>query len=306
MLNRFKWHPPSASMLMRLVIAWIAFSSAGSSLAAVPDPQPAALLQAKYASLGERLRHNPFRQALALDSSEAPNDLKGDVYALVSHPFDTVSVALNSPEHWCDILILPINTKYCHATSSKDKTVMMVSIGKKTPQPVEDAYPIEFVYRVAAVTPQYLEIQLSAEKGPLGTRNYLIRLQAVPVGKGRTFLHLTYSYAYGSAGRLAMQAYLATVGRGKVGFTLTGKQSHGQPEYIDGMRGLMERNAMRYYLAIDAYLGALSAPPSTQLQKRLRSWFNGTEQYPRQLREIDQAAYIKMKQSEYLRQQTLL
>lgn len=295
-----------ASTLMRLVIAWIAFSSAGLSLAAAPDPQPAALLQAKYASLGERLQNNPFRQALVLDSSEASNDLKGDVYALVSHPFDTVSVALNSPEHWCDILILPINTKYCHATSSKGKTVMTVSIGKKTPQPVEDAYPIEFVYRVAAATPQYLEIQLSAEQGPLGTRNYLIQLQAVPVGKGRTFLHLTYSYAYGSAGRLAMQTYLATIGSGKVGFTLTGKQTRGQPEYIDGMRGLMERNAMRYYLAIDAYLGALSAPPSAQLQKRLRSWFNSTEQYPRQLHEIGQAAYIKMKQGEYLRQQTVL
>ncbi len=294
------------SMLMRLVITWIMFSSAGLSLAAAPDPQSATLLLDKYASLGERLQNNPFRQALVLDSSETSNDLKGDAYALVSHPFDTVSAALNSPEHWCAILILPINTKYCHATSSKGNTVMTVSIGKKTPQPVEDAYPIEFVYRVAAVTPQYLEIQLSAEQGPLGTRDYLIQLQAVPVGKGRTFLHLTYSYAYGSVGRFAMQTYLATIGSGKVGFTLTGKHNRGQPEYIDGMRGLMERNAMRYYLAIDAYLGALSAPPSAQLQKRLRSWFNSTEQYPRQLREIGQAAYIKMKQGEYLRQQTVL
>ncbi|HEY9099332.1 MAG TPA: hypothetical protein VIN38_10715 [Thiobacillus sp.] len=295
-----------ASMLMRLVISWILLSSAGLSLAAASGPPSAALLLAKYASLGERLQNNPFQQALALDSSEASNDLKGDVYALVSHPFDTVSATLNSPEHWCDILILPINTKYCHATSSQGKTVMTVSIGKKTPQPVEDAYPIEFVYRVATVTPQYLEIQLSAEQGPLGTRDYLIQLQAIPVGKGRTFLHLTYSYAYGSVGRLAMQTYLATIGSGKVGFTLTGKHNRGQPEYIDGMRGLMERNAMRYYLAIDAYLGALSAPPSAQLHKRLRSWFNSTEQYPRQLREIGQAAYIKMKQGEYLRQQTVL
>lgn len=305
MLNRVKRHLPSASRLMRLLIAWIAFSGAGPGLAAVPDPQPAALLQAKYASLGERLNHSPFRQALALDSSEASNDLKGDVYALVKHPFATVSAALNSPEHWCDVLILSINTKYCHATTNEGNTVMMVSIGKKTPQPVEDAYPIAFLYRVAAAKPTYLEIQMSAAQGPLGTSNYLIQLQAVPVGKGRTFLHLTYSYAYGSAGRLAMQAYLATVGNGKVGFTLTGRQTNGQPEYIGGMRGLMERNAMRYYLAIGAYLGALSTPPASQLQKRLQSWFNATEQYPRQLREVDRATYMNMKQDEYLRQQTL-
>jgi hypothetical protein len=297
---------PSANMLMRLLIVWVAFCSAGTSLAAVPDPQSAALLQAKFVSLGERLQNNPFRQMLALDSFEASNDLRGDVYALVNHPFATVGVALNSPDHWCDILILHINTKYCHATTSKGTTAMTVSIGKKTPQPVEEAYPIEFAYRVVAATPHYLEIQLSAEQGPWGTRNYLIQLQAIPVGKAQTFLHLTYSYAYGAAGRLAMKTYFATIGSDKVGFTVTGKQAHGQPEYIDGMRGLMERNAMRYYLAIDAYLGALSAPPPTQLQKRLLSWFNGTEQYPRQLREMDQAAYIKMKQREYLRQQTVL
>jgi hypothetical protein len=40
------------------------------------------------------------------------------------------------------------------------------------------------------------------------------------------------------------------------------------------------------------------------LQKRLNSWFSATEQYPRQLREVDRTAYLDMKQSEYLRQQT--
>jgi hypothetical protein len=51
---------------------------------------------------------------------------------------------------------------------------------------------------------------------------------------------------------IAMKTYLATLGSSKVGFTVTRRQSNGQPEYIRGMRGLVERNAMRYYLAIDA------------------------------------------------------
>ena len=102
-----------------------------------------------------------------------------------------------------------------------------------------------------------------------------------------------------------MKTYLATIGSGKVGFTLIGKQPNGQPEYIGGMRGVVERNTMRYYLAIDAYLGALATPPSLRLQKRLQGWFTATEQYPRQLREVDPTAYIDMKRSEYLRQQTL-
>jgi len=230
--------------------------------------------------------------------------LKGDIYALVDYPFSTVSASLNSPEHWCDVLILHINTKYCRATTDQTSTVLSVYIGKKTPHPLKDAYPLELSYRVAAATPKYLAIQLHAEKGPLSTSNYRILLQAVPVGNGQTFLHLTYSYDYGMVGRLAMKTYLATAGRGKVGFTLAGKRSSGQPEYIGGMRGVAERNTMRYYLAIDAYLGALATPPPLRLQKRLQSWFTATEQYPRQLREVSWAAYIDTKRSEYLRQQT--
>jgi hypothetical protein len=60
---------------------------------------------------------------------------------------------------------------------------------------------------------------------------------------------------------------------------------------------------MRYYLAIDAYLGALSSPPSEQFEKRLQSWFTSTELFPRQLHEIDRTTYLDMKRSENLRQQ---
>jgi len=290
--------------LTRLWLVLIACSSAGLSFASVPDTQSAAMLQAKYASLGERLRYNPFRRALALDSSESSNDLEGDVYVLVDYPFSTVSAALKDAENWCDVMILHINTKYCGATTDQSRTALTVYIGKKTPQPLKDAYPIEFSYRVAAATANYLEIQLAAPEGPLSTRDYRIQLQAVPVGNGRTFMHLTYSYGYGMAGRLAMKTYLATIGRGKVGFTQTGRGSGGQPEYIGGMRGLAERNIMRYYLAIDAYLGALAKPPPIQFERRLNSWFIATEQYPRQLREVSRAAYMDMKRGEYLRQQT--
>ncbi|HSJ81395.1 MAG TPA: hypothetical protein VK910_09260 [Thiobacillus sp.] len=290
--------------LTRLWLAGIVFSSPGLAFASVPDTQSAASLHAKYASLTERLHHNPFRRTLSLDSSESSNDLKGDIYALVNYPFPTVSAALDGPEQWCDVLILHINTKYCRATTDASTTALAVSIGKKTPQPLRETYPIEFSYRVAAATAKYLDIQLDAQEGPLSTRNYRIQLQAVPVGNGQTFLHLTYSYDYGMTGRLAMKTYLATIGSGKVGFTQTGRQSGGQPEHIGGMRGVVERNTMRYYLAIDAYLGALATAPPLQLQKRLQSWFSATEQYPRQLREVERAAYMDMKRSEYLRQQT--
>lgn len=292
--------------LTRVLFVWVACASAGLAFASVPDTHSAASLQAKYASLGERLRYNPFRRALALESTESPDTLRGDIYALVNYPFSTVSSALHDAEDWCDVLILHINTKYCRARTDEGNTVLTVRIGKKTAQPLKDGYPIEFSYRVAAATATYLEIQLNAPEGPLSTRDYRILLQAVPVGNGRTFVHLSYSYEYGLAGRLAMKTYLATIGSGKVGFTPVGKLPDGRPRYIGGMRGVVERNTMRYYLAIDAYLGALSSPPPVQFQKRLQRWFIATEQYPRQLREVSRTDYFNMKRSEYRRQQAPL
>ena len=289
----------------RLWLVWIAFFSTGVVFASVPVTHSAATLHAKYASLSERLEHNPFQRALSLDSSETSNELKGDIYARVDYPFATVSKALNDPAHWCDVMILHINTKFCRASTDSAHTVLSVNIGKKTPHPIADAYPIEFAYRVNAATANYLEIQLRAQEGPLSTRNYRIQLQAVPIENGRTFLRLTYSYDYGMAGRLAMKTYLATIGSSKVGFTQTGTQPNGQPEHIGGMRGVVERNTMRYYLAIEAYLGALATPPPRQLQKRLQGWFTSTEQYPRQLREVTRTAYLDMKRGEYRRQQSV-
>ncbi|HTE15287.1 MAG TPA: hypothetical protein VK642_09440 [Burkholderiales bacterium] len=121
------------------------------------------------------------------------------------------------------------------------------------------------------------------------------------MANNQTFIHLIYSYGFGTAGRLAMQTYLGTIGSSKMGFTVVSKQSQGEPNYIGGMRGLVERNTMRYYLAIEAFLGALSTPPPAQLERRLYDWFAFSEQYPRQLRELKQNEYLDMKRREFAR-----
>lgn len=295
-INLICWMTP-------LLVACVMCMGIGQAAGAEPDANSAASLRAKYAELGQQLSNNQFKRPLYLDSAESSSHLKADIYALVDYPFATVNEALNDPAHWCDVLILHLNTKYCHASTNKAGSILAVSIGKKYFQPLDQAYRVEFAYSAATTTPEYFDVWLNAKTGPMGTSDYRIQLEAVPVQGGQTFLHLTYSYAYNFAGRLAMQAYLATIGSGKVGFTNTGKQSGGQPDYIGGVRGVVERNTMRYYLAIDAYLGGLSTPPAEQLEKRLQSWFSSTELYPRQLHEIDRATYLDMKRSEYLRQQ---
>lgn len=77
------------------------------------------------------------------------------------------------------------------------------------------------------------------------------------------------------------------------------------PAYIGGVRGLIERNTMRYYLAIDSFIGAERALPAAQFESRLQNWFTATERYPQQLHEMDRGEYLDMKRAEYLRQQTV-
>jgi len=272
---------------------------------AMAESDSVTTLRAKYASLGEQLLQNQFKRPLVLDSAETPNRLKGDIYAIVDYPFGAVNAGLNNPDHWCDVLLLHLNTKYCHAVAGPSGTTLRVHIGKKTPQELAAAPRIEFNYSVAVATPGYIEFILNAKDGPLGTSDYLILLEAVALPNAKTFLHLTYSYSMNFAGQMAVQTYLGTIGSDKVGFTVIGKQADGQPVYIGGVRGLVERNTMRYYLAIDAFLGAANAVPAAQLEKRLQSWFTAVERYPRQLHEMDRGEYLEMKRAEHLRQQTV-
>jgi len=55
---------------------------------------------------------------------------------------------------------------------------------------------------------------------------------------------------------------------------------------------------MRYYLAIEAYLGSLSAAPGEREEKRLGDWFAATERSALQLHEMDRDEYLAMKRHE--------
>lgn len=296
-------HRPSTvfSLLVRLAIAWVLTACGTAAMAG-----SAAELRAKYDELRNELQNNSFQRPLYIVSSESGDTLRGDVYAVLEHPFSDLNAALKDPSDWCDILILPFNTKYCHAVEGNGGATLQVRIGRKYDQPVEEAYRVNFALRQVAATPEYFESRLNAATGPVGTRDYRISLAALPLDKGRSFMHLSYSYGFGAMGRFAMQAYLATAGADKVGFTATARDGGGQPVYIGGVRGAIERNVMRYYLAIDAYLASLKSPPDQRLEKRIQTWFNSTERYPRQLHEMDRSTYLAMKRGEHVRQQAMI
>ena len=278
--------------------------AAGVACTAMAQPDPATALRAKHAALGEQLRQNQFKRPLVLDSTEAQSRIKGDIFGVVDYPFELVNAALNNPDHWCDVMILHLNTKYCRAAMGPTGTTLKINIGKKTPEDLASVAQVEFNYSAAATSPEYLDIVLSAKDGPLGTSDYRIHLEAAALSSNKTFLHLTYAYSVNFGARLALQTYLGTIGSDKVGFTVTGKRADGETDYIGGVRGLVERNTMRYFLAIDAFLASARAAPAAQLEQRLQNWFTATEQYSRQLHEVDRSAYLEMKRAEYSRQQT--
>jgi hypothetical protein len=289
-----------------LIITLTAFHFALAAEPAEMTSARANALRTKFSTLEQPLRQNQFKRPLVLNSQETLNNLKGDIYAILDFSLNTVSSELNNPAHWCDVMLMHNNTKYCHATANTSDTLLTVYIGKKTPEELRRVAHIDFNFHVVAITPEYFQIQLNAKKGPMGTSDYLILLEAVELSHHQTLMHLTYSYSMSFSGRLAIMTYLNTIGRGKVGFTMTDKQSNGQLDYIDGVRGLVERNTMRYYLAIDSFLGAAKAPTeAAQLEKRLQSWFSAVEQYPRQLHEMDRNDYMTMKRAENIRQQSV-
>lgn len=269
---------------------------------AVASAQDAATLRARHSAMHDKFASNQFGRPLVLESTQTSGDLKGDVYAIVEHPFAMVQQALQAPEHWCDILILHLNVKRCRAGGGTPK-MLNLNVGRKFDQPIEDAYQLNFSYSVVAATPEYLQVQLSADEGPLSTKNYRIQVEVVPIDAKRSVIHMSYAYGYGFAARVAMQTYLSTLGSQKVGFTVLERKPDGKPVYQSGVLGLLERNTMRYYLAIDAYLSAYALPAADQAEKRIREWYASTERYAEQLHEMEQNEYLEMKRKEMRRQQ---
>lgn len=284
-----------------VAFSWL-FSMSGAG-AVESDPGSEGALRDKQASLSRQLADNPFHRPLVIESAESPDRVQADIYAEIDSPFSEVSHTLANPKHWCDVLILHLSVKLCHVADNGNGSTLAVAIGKTYDQPLENAYRVEFSLQVAAANSAYFDVRLDAKSGPMGTTDDDIRLEAVPLPDSRTFVHLANSYGGNFFAWAALKGYILTFGRGKVGFTQTAGSSASQPQFIGGVRAMVERNAMRYFLAVDAYQGALTAPGKEQLEKRLRDWFTATERYPRQLHEIDLDTYLDMKRRETQRQQ---
>ena len=112
-----------------------------------------------------------------------------------------------------------------------------------------------------------------------------------------------YSEAAGLIADIAMRTYLSTIGRNKVGFTVTGTNGNGEPIYIKGLQGVVERNVMRYIFAIQSILDTKDLPEKIRQKAQFAHWYNAISKHRRQLVELSNEEYLNNKKQELKNQQ---
>jgi hypothetical protein len=280
-------------------------ASAGSALYVEKPRQGKDLLFDTYCRNKAKLEKNSFGLPLFLESFERDDRVYVDVYGVFDYPFCSVVDVLKVPANWCDIVSLPPNIKACTYRELPGAWQLTFYIGRKVYQSPKDARQVIYNYRRVDQQQGYLDIILSAETGPFGTKDHIMRFEALPIGVGRTFVHVSYAYSDMVALRLAQKAYFGTLGRDKVGFTVTGTDRYGKPVYIGGPRGALERNAVRYYLAIQSFMDMLSYPREKRFNMSAVKWYDLTSRYRKQLFDLDKKDYITFKTKEHINQVTL-
>ena len=264
-------------------------------------------MQRLYESMRPRLAQSAFQRPLVLDSSEEQGRASGDIYAVLEVSLASLELVNRDPARWCEILLLLSNTKNCTAGTAEGASALLVRMGTKGPQELGGTTPMDFRFASSAAQAPVLETLLNSSDGPMGAKDGALWLRAVALGPQKSFVHLHYGYRSSLAGRLATQVYLQTLGRGKVGFSRVQEVAadaapNSEAPLVGGVRGIMERNTMRYFLGLNCALRfASTSVPTQRFAQMTPCWFDETERYPVQLHEMPRQDYLDMKRAEYAR-----
>jgi ribosome-associated toxin RatA of RatAB toxin-antitoxin module len=288
-------------ILTFIVIAAILFS-AGSASAVEKLSQNEDVLLETYHRNTAKFEKNSSGFPLFLESFERDDRVHVDVYGVFDQPFSSIVNVLNVPANWCDIVSIHTNVKACTYRELPGTWQLTFYIGRKVYQPAKDAHQVVYNYRKVVQQQRYMDINLNAEEGPFGTKDHRMRFEALPLDGGKTFVHVHYEYNNSVALRVAEKIYFATLGLGKVGFTVTGTNKKGNPVYIGGPRGAIERNAVRYYFAIQSFMNTLRYPEKIRFRMRIIQWYDLTIRYRKQLFDLDRKDYLAFKTMEHMNQ----
>jgi len=255
-----------------------------------------------YHRNASRLAANSFGLPLYLDSFEFEEQVHVDVYGIFDYPFDSIITLLKVPANWCDIVALHPNVKACTYKERSGDWLLTFYIGRKFYQPPEEADLIVYRYQNVIQQQGYQDIVLTADAGPFGTEDHRMRFEALSLEGGKTFVHVSYGYRDTVTLRLAEKFYFATLGRSKVGFTVTGTDRNDKPVHIGGPRGAIERNAVRYYFAIRTFMDTFRYPEESRFRMRISQWYDLTSFYRKQLFDLEKQEYLASKTTEHKNQ----
>lgn len=262
------------------------------------DSEKASLLE-QFKEVLPKLSGNDFKLPIALTSFEQGDQFKGEIIGVLEHDFETSRQIFTQPGDWCNILMMHLNTKSCTYEKGANP-IIHLSSGRKPNKKPELIKKLSMKFSILEDRSDYLSVGLFSNDGPLGTRDYRIELKAMPLPRtlsdetsfNGTIVRLVFSYRMSWFSRKATTIYLATWAREKVGFTKIDNDKN-SPVYIRGLQGIIERNTIRYYLAIKTRLDSVLT--GQDLEQQFGKWFDATEQYPLQLHEVEKMEYLEAK-----------
>lgn len=254
-------------------------------------------LNKRYHAIKKYLNQSKFETPIYIHSSTSKYSLRGEVYGLIHNPditFEQLKKAFANYKNWCDFISLHLNVKACIYQHANKQKYLTFYAGRKFYQAPEDVYQVRYRFRLVAMTKDYFNVVLNAPRGPAGTSNYLLQLEAMKV-EDKILFRVISSYSSSRRSRFGTSIYLHTKGKHKVGFTVVGVDSDGKPIYVRGIKGVVERNVIRYFLAGKAFMATRKLPHDKRYKALLQYWYNETEKYHQQLYEMSKKQYLETK-----------
>lgn len=252
-------------------------------------------LRARYRELTGNAASNPFGMPLSVQSSEQGDKVSAEIYAVLEQPFAPVNEMLGDIRRWCGFLLLSVSVKSCVAGKDAAGASLTLYLGTKDYQTPRQAYEMRYAFHALRDT-RHMEIFLDADEGPLGTWDNHIHLDAIEID-GRSLIHFTSSMRLGTVSRMATSTYLSTLGRAKIGFSSV-PGAGGKNVPVKGIKAMIERNAMRYFFAMQVYLDTRALPEAGRFEQQMNRWFDLTERFHTQLYELPKADYFVNKRRE--------
>jgi len=258
-------------------------------------------LSGRYPELQEAARRGPFGLPLQVHSEERENQISAEIYGIIDHPFRALAANFTEPGGWCDFLVLNPNIKTCTFRRGAQETLLTLYIGSKSYRAPESATEQVYRFLVRARQPEYAAISLTAPEGMLGTTAHRFEFEAGSVA-GKTVVGLSSSFEPSMVSKLLTGIYLGTLGRERIGFSREATEAGAPAGYVRGVKGMVERNVMRYYLALKAFLDTSDLPAGRQFEARASLAYDLMDLYPAQLRQMDKAEYLDIKLREHQNQ----